>query len=348
MTSTTPVSQAALELHREAFVADLHCDLLLTTRFLGWRWGRRHRRNPLPGAPLMGQVDLPRLAEGGVDCLCLGVVTPKLPILGGPRSAQWAVDRMHREATLAPHRIVITRSAVEARRAKAAGRLVCMAGLEGTHCLNGDLSPLEGWARQGMLYMGLVHFDGAGAGQAQRPVRADRQRGLTPWGVELVREANRVGLLVDVAHLNAPGVQQVCREARLPVLCSHTAMRAVHDSWRAIDDAEALAVARTGGLVGIIFASLYLGGGEIDAVVAQLSHLRKVVGAEHCAIGTDWEGWVTYPRGLGSAEGLPRLTQALLRAGWPEQDVAATLGNNLLRVLDALGEDEPAAGVDPG
>ncbi len=333
---TLSISKAASDLHREAFVADLHCDLLLTTRLLGWRWGKRHRRNPFPGAPLMGQVDLPRLAEGGVDCLCLGVVTPPLPLIGGPASAQWAMDRLHREATLAPHRIAITRSAHQARQAKAEGKLVCMAGLEGTHCLRGDLSPLEGWVQQGMLYLGLVHFNGAGAGHAQRPGRADTTHGLTPWGLDLVREAGRVGLLVDVAHLNAPGLQQVCRESALPVLCSHTCMRGVHPSWRGIDDAEALAVARTGGLVGIIFATHYIGGG-LDAVVAQLSHLRRVVGAEHCAIGTDWEGWVAFPPGLDSAEGLPRLTEALLRAGWPEQDVVAALGGNLLRVMEALG-----------
>jgi membrane dipeptidase len=107
-------------------------------------------------------------------------------------------------------------------------------------------------------------------------------------------------------------------------------------------------VARTGGLVGIIFASHYIGGGDVEAVVAQLTHLRKRVGAEHCALGTDWEGWVVYPRGLGSADGLPRLTEALLRAGWPEQDVVATLGGNLLRVLEALGEGEPAPGLDRG
>ena len=246
---------------------------------------------------------------------------------------------MNREAAVAPHRIVVTRSVARARRAKEKGKLVCMAGIEGAHCLNeGEPEPLEAWRDQGLVYLGLVHLGGGRVGCAQRPGGTVRERGLTPWGVELVREAGRLGLLVDVAHLNPAGLFQVCRESKLPVLCSHGCMQAVHPSWRAIDDEQALAVARTGGLVGIVFATSYIGGRSIEAVVAQLSHLRSVVGADHCAIGSDWEGWVTYPRGLEGAEGLPRLTEALLKAGWAECDVAAALGENFLRVLGELGE----------
>jgi membrane dipeptidase len=85
----------------------------------------------------------------------------------------------------------------------------------------------------------------------------------------------------------------------------------------------------------VIFVTPFIGPGGVEAVVAHLEHIRRLVGVEHCAIGTDWEGWAVYPDGLDSAEKLPLLTEALLRRGWSAEDIFAAYGGNFLRVMQA-------------
>jgi len=157
--------------------------------------------------------------------------------------------------------------------------------------------------------------------------------GLTDYGRDLVDELNRLGLVIDVAHVNQPGLLEVCARTRAPVICSHTACRAVHNSPRGISDAEIIAIANTGGVVGVIFVAPFIGSGGMQAVVRHLTHIRDLVGAEHCALGTDWEGWAPFPRELASAEQLPRLTDALLQQGWKPDEIVAMYGGNFLRVL---------------
>ncbi|MFH1466375.1 MAG: membrane dipeptidase [Pseudomonadota bacterium] len=328
------LSEAALDLHARAFVADLHCDLLLTSRLTGWRWERRHRDNPLEGAPLFGHVDLPRMVEGGLSAVCLGLVTNPLWTRGGHGEVQAYLDRMAHEVATHPDLLAAPRTAAEARAAHATGRVSLFAGMEGVHCLREDPSPLEGWRAQGLLYVGLVHFSANRAGHPMVGWGADRSAGLTDFGRALADELGHLGLLVDVAHLGTGGLLEVCARSRLPVLSTHSAMNAVHRSRRGIEDAEALAIARTGGLVGVIFASSYLGSGEIACLLDHLDHLKAVVGVEHCALGSDWEGWVRYVRGLGSVASLPAVTDGLLRRGWHEEEILAVLGENFLRVLD--------------
>ena len=93
---SAPISEEAARLHQDAFFVDLHCDLLLTTVLTGWQWARQHKPNPLPGAPLMGHVDIPRLQAGGVNGLGLGIVT--LPFMG-PKAIEIQVERCSRLAS---------------------------------------------------------------------------------------------------------------------------------------------------------------------------------------------------------------------------------------------------------
>ena len=143
-------------------------------------------------------------------------------------------------------------------------------------------------------------------------------------------------ILVDVAHLNRAGLFEVCETTPNPVICSHTACNAVHASPRGLDPDAIRAVANTGGVVGVIFVSFFIGPGGIDQVVRHLEHIRNIAGIEACAIGTDWEGFALYPEALNSAEKLPMLTQALLDAGWSPSDIKKAYGENFLRVVQAV------------
>jgi membrane dipeptidase len=329
-----PDSTTAGEVHDAALVVDLHCDLLLTTQFLRWDWTRQHRPNPLPGGALMGQCDIPRMKAGNVGCLGLGLVVNPLRRRSAPAAVYRDLDRLQRVVSSAPADLAIATSPQAIRTARSRGQIACFAGLEGAHGLNGSIEELPRMQAQGLVYVGLAHFT---RNKACRPMvgwGAKAAAGLTDHGRELVDACNRLGLVVDVAHVNRAGLLETCTRSTAPVICSHTACVAVHSSPRGLDDAQIEAVAKTGGVIGVIFATPFIGRGPgVQQVVAHMDHIKRLVGIEHVALGTDWEGWVIYPEALSSAEKLPALTQGLLQHGWTAEEVHAAYGENFLRVL---------------
>lgn len=342
--SLVPLSKRAKEVHDAALIVDLHCDLLLTSLFLRWDWTRRHRPNPFPGAPLMGQCDIPRMRDGNLSCLGLGLVVSPLRRASGPRAIRAHLNRLHKIVDAAPQSLTIATTPQGIRTAHATGRIACFGGLEGAHGLAGSVDALPALQRQGLAYVGLAHFTRNAACRPMVGWGSSRTLGLTDHGRDLIDACNRLGLVIDVAHVNKPGLLETCARSRVPVICSHTACSVVHPSPRGLDDEQLKAVARTGGVIGVIFAVPFIGPGGVDAVVAHMDHIRRTCGIAHVALGTDWEGWVLYPRALDSADKLPALTEGLLRAGWSPQDVHAAYGENFLRVM---AEVQAQAGTHP-
>lgn len=326
-----PPSAEALAVHRAALIVDLHCDLLLPSFFYGVDWRRRHAPNPLPGAPLFGHCDLPRLRAGNLGCLALGVVVN--PWWGGTRHIGMDLDRMHAEA--AHGDVVVATTTTEIRAAHAAGHLACFAGLEGAHALGGRLDALPGLRDRGLRYVGLVHFTRNAACAPMAGWGASRTAGLTSYGQDLVDELNRLGMIVDLAHANPGAFLEACRRTRRPLLCSHTACTAVHPSPRGIHDDQIRAVADTDGVVGIIFVTPFIGRGGAAQAARHLDHIKRLVGVRHCALGTDWEGFAVYPDDLAGADQLGNLTQALLDLGWTAEEIHGAYGENVLRVITA-------------
>ncbi len=331
---TRPTDEART-VHAAALIVDLHCDLLLTRHFLGWDFARRHRANPLPGAPLFGHCDLPRLRDGNVGAVAFGVVTSPLRWSGGPAALRADLDAMHHEAARSPGTLAVCGTAAEIVAARAAGQIACFAGLEGAHGLHGRLDDLPGLHARGLRYVGLVHFTANAAARPMVGWGGSNTAGLTPHGHDLCDELWRLGLLVDLAHLGKAAVLEVCARARRPVLVSHTGCTAVHASPRGVDDDVLRAVADTDGVVGVIFVTPFIGTGGARTAARHLDHIKRTVGVRHCALGTDWEGFALYPSDLDSAEKLPNLTQALLELGWRADEVHAAYGGNVLRVITA-------------
>ena len=331
------VSEEARAIHAAALIVDLHCDVLLTTAFLGWNWARRHAPNPLPGAALMGHVDLPRLREGNVGCLALGVVTnPLTARWRGPQHIENMLDRMHGKLAEHPGELELASTSQAILGARGRDRIACFAGLEGVHGLVGSLDRLEHYRDRGMRYVGLAHFTENEACKPMVGLGQDTTTGLTGYGRDLVDELNRLGMVVDTAHVNRAGVLEICERTRAPVICSHTACTQVHMSPRGLDDTQLRAIADTGGVIGVIFVQPFIGPGGVKRVAEHLSHIKDTVGVEHTALGSDWEGFVVYPRDLDGADKLPLLTQALLDAGWTADEILACYGGNFLRVLSEV------------
>jgi membrane dipeptidase len=165
--------------------------------------------------------------------------------------------------------------------------------------------------------------------------RCDRE-GLTPWGRELVARCDAARVLVDLAHINRRGFFDACNVAQRPVIVSHTGVSGVAAHPRNIDDEQLRAVAEKGGVVGIMFASRYLGGRDLGAVARHLVHVAAVAGDDTPALGSDWDGMIVPVRGLSDAAHLPLLVDELLARGMPEATIAKILRGNVQRVLRAV------------
>jgi membrane dipeptidase len=326
-------SPEARALHERFPAIDLHADSLMWSRWLGYDLAARHEP-PLPRAALGGHVDLPRMREGGIGAQFFGLVS--LPI--GQRRGLAAVieeqiEALERTIARHPERLALVRTAEELEAAAAKGQLGALLGVEGAHALEGELATLERFANRGVRYLGLVHFS---ANEVCFPAYGrgrDDAAGLTPFGRDVVRACEELGVLVDLAHVNKKGFMEACAMATRPPIVSHTGVAGVQAHWRNIDDEQLRAVADLGGCVGIIFCPRFLGGDGLDPVVRHLRHVVDVCGEDAPALGSDWDGFIVPTSELREASRLPLLTQALLESGLDERVVGKILRGNALRVL---------------
>ncbi len=338
-----PVSARARALHARLFVADLHADTLLWSRDLLTRASRGH-------------VDVPRLIEGGVALQAFTVVTKSPRNLNIERNddqsdditrlavvqrwpprtwgslrerALYQAERLRDAAARSEGRLVLVQSRADLERYGASRGPIVAAflGLEGAHALEGDLANVDVLFDAGFRMIAPTHFfDTDWAGSAH----GIRKGGLTEKGRALVRRLEDKRILLDLAHASPRTIDDALALARRPVIVSHTGVRGTCDNARNLSDAHLRGVARTGGVVGIGFWDTAVCGGEPEDIVRALRHAVDVAGLDHVALGSDFDGTVVTPL---DAAGLPELTDALLRGGFSEAEVAQVMGGNVRRLL---------------
>jgi membrane dipeptidase len=328
----TPEARA---LHARFPAIDFHADSLMWSRWVGYDLHARHEP-PLPRAAVAGHVDVPRLVEGGCGAQFFGLVS--IPVLGQRRGLAAVIDEqidaLERAVAEHPARLVKVWSAADIRAAGARGAVGALLGIEGAHALEGDAEKLDHFARRGVRYLGFSHFS---ANQAAYPAYGMGRRdgtGLTPFGQELLRRCEALGVLVDLAHINRRGFMEACAMATRPLIVSHTGVIGAFEHWRNIDDEQLRAVADKGGVIGVIFCPEYLGGDGLGKVVQHLLHIVDVCGEDAPALGSDWDGFIVPTSDLRDAAHLPLLTDALLQAGVREEAIGKILHGNAMRVLD--------------
>jgi membrane dipeptidase len=324
----------AEQLHRRCCVVDLHADtpMLMT---VGYDLAAVHEP-PIPKSAYFFHVDLPRARHGGLNAQFFGLVSPPWRRLRPATVIGWQLNALERAEAAHPDQLALVTTAAAAREAVREGKLAGLRGIEGAHALEGQLDRLEHFVGRGVVYLGLLHFHRNDAGAPAHGRGMDDSLGLTPFGNDLVDELNRLGVMVDLTHINRKGFLEAARRSRTPVIVSHTTILGAHNHWRGIDDEQIRAVAHGGGCIGVMFAREYLGGGSIDQVCAHLEHLLKVGGESTPALGSDFDGFIRPPDGLTDVASLPRLTDALLRRGLPEAQLSKILGENALRVLEEV------------
>lgn len=347
-----PVPEEALDLHRRASVLDLHVDTLLWMRLLGYDVAARHA-NWLPGAPFAWHMDLPRAREGGLDGAVLGLVIDPVEVRDELIAPLKLLARLEEDAGIAqtlrtldlldatarrlPDQLAFCRTGGELRAAIEAGRFAALAGLEGSHGIESDLANVRRAHERGLRMIGLVHFQASSAAYPMT-VSAHDGRGLTDFGRELIGEMERLRMVVDIAHVNAAGVDEALERMTRPFVVSHTACRAVHGDSRNLTDDQIRRIADRGGVIGIAAGRTFVGRPGIAGFVDHVEHALRVGGADCVAIGSDWDGAIVPVRGMEDVTSLPHVTAELLARGHSEDVVRKFLGENALRVLsEALG-----------
>jgi membrane dipeptidase len=326
----------ARALHAECCVLDLHADTAKLMDKLGYDLVARHERTMPSMANLIGHVDLPRMRDGGVAGQFFSFWTAPYPERGCARSVADQLDAIDEAMAKHPSELAWTRTGADVRAAKAAGQIAALGGIEGGQALEGELGAIEVFSRRGVRYLGLLHFSANAIGRPAKGRGADPSVGLTGFGRDVVRECERTGVIVDLAHINRRGYFDALELATRPPMVSHTGVLGVHQHWRNIDDDQLRGIADKGGCVGVIFARRYLGSASIDAVVDHLLHIIDVAGDDLPALGSDFDGFVVPPEGLEDIAALPNLTVALSRRGVGSRVLEKILGGNVLRVLDSV------------
>ncbi len=330
------ISDEAKQLHDDCLVFDLHCDTLLNQTLLGYDVTKRHT-NRLPMSPFLFHADIPRMKEGGVGAVALGlVVNPLRRRKSALNATRRALGQVRGWEASAPDDVALISTADDILAARAAGKLAVFGGLEGAHGLGGDATAIPSLREAGMRYVGLAHFSRNRACTPAFGWRANRTDGLTDHGRDVVDACNEHRVIVDLAHINRPGFLEAAARSTAPVIVSHTGVRGAHEVWRNIDDEQLRAVADTGGVVCIIFAPVFLNAGltgTCDGVVRHIRHVIDTVGEDHVGIGTDLDGFVVPPTDFPDISHMPRLTHLMLTAGMSEGVIRKALGTNMLRVF---------------
>jgi membrane dipeptidase len=239
-----------------------------------------------------------------------------------------------------PDAIALATTAADVRRIAASGRIAALMGVEGGYMIEDDVRVLRAFHRLGVRYMSLTHSfnthwaDSSGTGEAVPPLH----RGLSPFGVEVVKEMNRLGMMVDVSHTADETFYDALEASEAPVIASHSSVDGVKEHARNISDDMLRALAKNGGVIHIDTVIKYIDPEEraktpISVFVDHIAHAIEVAGADHVGLGLDYGYDAPAPEGLEHIGKLGAITYELLKRGYDEDTVRKILGENTLRVM---------------
>jgi len=295
-----------------------------------------HGRDFVTGHP-DAAVGLPAMLEGGVTLACATLFCARPEEEETPEElAEQQLAYYDALPDRSDGRVIWPADVMDVGQTRP-GAGVCLIGLmEGCEPL-GDVSDLAAYYKRGVRVVGLTwNRNNRWAGGCE-----GGDTGLTPEGVELVKEIDRLGMIHDVSHLSRTSVDDLLGTARGPVIASHVGTDAVFAHPRNLTDEHLKAIAQRGGVASLVLYEKFLTDGRatIDDAVRHLLHMVSVCGPDAVGIGSDMDGGFgpdRLPTGLRSAADLPKLAAALESAGLPAADVAKIVGGNLRRVLTAV------------
>jgi len=370
------IPDQAKQLHARAVVIDGHVDT--TQRLVFDRTFNIGTRHP------NGNLDIPRMKDGDLDALFFSIWVPS--DVTGPIAIKRAlvqIDAVREAVRMHPDDLMLATTVADVRRAAAAHKIAALMGVEGGHMIDRDLRVLRDFAALGIRYLTLTHFKNTEWADSSTDTPA--HNGLTAFGKDVVRELNRLGVIVDISHVSDKTFHDAISISDAPVIASHSSNRALTNHPRNMTDDMLRALANNGGVIMINYHSGFIseefrvasqkrsgdivarmaamskkcGGDEActtmeqerldheamangqlpkvswERIIDHIDHAVKVAGVDHVGLGSDFDGAVM-PLGMEDASKLPRITDALLKKGYSEQNIEKILGGNLLRVMEQV------------
>ncbi len=253
------LEEKAWELHRRMLTVDTHCDTPMMMVRPGWDVGVRHE----PGLRESGKIDLVRMKEGGLDALFFGIYVAQ-----GPRTpegyakayerANQLIAAVHKMVKDYPHLVGLALQPEDAYRLKKEGKRAAFMGMENGYPLGLEVSRLKEFYDLGIRYVTLCHSQDNDICDSSTDRNEPEDKGLSAFGREVVRECNRLGIMVDVSHISDKSFWDVVSVSEAPVIASHSSCRALCQSPRNLSDEMIKALAKKGGVIQICFLSSYL------------------------------------------------------------------------------------------
>jgi membrane dipeptidase len=356
---TPSMSDEASNLHEQAIVVVGHSDIVASD--VDWRRESGERG-------VLDRRHLPTLRAGGVTVICdhVGGDAPYGYLPATRLSTSYlqrfmrALDHTHAEIAASSHFILASTTA-DIRRAKRDGKIAVVICLEGGAPLEQEISYLRNFYRLGLRCLGLTHDVRNEIGDG---VRERSAGGLTHFGVNVVEECNRLGIVVDVSHLSDRGTEDALAVSSQPIIASHSNARGLCPHPRNLTDELIRAIAKKGGVIGFHALDAFISPDPeptLEDLLRHIAHIAQIGGPDCIGIGPDlMENWDasmfttatersstvngipamrmkwTYPKGMRSNAELPHLTEGLLKLGFSTQDIVKFLGGNFMRVFDAV------------
>jgi microsomal dipeptidase-like Zn-dependent dipeptidase/gamma-glutamyl-gamma-aminobutyrate hydrolase PuuD len=328
--------KAARELHTKIVTLDSHCDspMILAPQQVDWAEAFS-RRNPdllvdlqkMDEGHLDGTIMVAYLAQGARDEEGLKAATAK---------ANDILSKMENMAARCADRVAIARCPDDLRRLKLEGRHGIMLGIENGYAIGKDIKNIEIFRNRGVVYMTLCHN---GDNDICDSAKGNNEHGgVSQFGADVIREMNRVGMMVDLSHGGEKSFYDALDISAQPIVCSHSSARVLCDHPRNLTDDQMRALAQKGGVAQVTFYHGFLkseGEASIIDAIAHLNHMVKIMGVEHVGIGTDFDGDGGV-KGIASASELINFTRRLLRERYTNEEIQMLWGGNFLRVMQQV------------
>ncbi len=313
-------------IHAYSHCTDLHNDILCkmarnSNYFLADRHSTYH-------------TDIPRLQEGQVDIQLFAIfVSPSSS--NSYSSGMKQANIFLREMRNNPKTIIQCNTADQALDAIKNKKIAGVLAAEGAYIIENNIDKLKDFHKKGIKYLTITWNESLDWAICAKDPQSTT-RGLSNFGRKVIRTLDTLGIIIDVAHTGIKTIEDILETTKNPIISSHTGCRKLRNHYRNLYDSQIKAIAKTGGLVAICFLPSFIsssGSCDIDDVIDHIDHVVKLVGVDHAAIGSDFDGISSTPRGLEDVSKFPALTTKLIRRGYSQPDIEKILGKNFLRVF---------------
>ena len=317
----------AKELHQKAIVFDGHCDTIL---------GIINKDRSLSEKSDVGHLDIPRMKEGGINVQFFAVFIEAIykPHQSLKRTLQ-LIDCIDREVEKNQNDIYLVTNYKQIKEVTDSGKIAIILSIEGGEALEGDLGVLRMLYRLGVRLLTLTWnqrnqiADGVGESRTGS--------GLTEFGLQVIDEMNKLGMLIDVSHLSETCFWDVIKRSKSPIVASHSNCYSLCPHLRNLKDEQIKTIAEKGGIIGVTFVPDFLTNEKREAtikdVAEHIDYLVKRVGVDYVGLGSDFDGTKVLPLGLEGVEKVPHITEELLNRGYKVEEIEKILGKNWLRVF---------------